>query len=330
MGAAGMNKEIPSRNLRLGAAIAPGHLDTDDRFGEILAREFNALTAENAMKFGNLVREEGIYDFRDADRILEFAKNHGMEVRGHTLTWHQQYPDWLTEERFSPRAIEGILKQHINTVLGRYRGRIHAWDVVNEAFNDDGTLRDTIWLRSLGPDYIEKTFRWAHEADPTARLFYNDYGAEGLNPKSDAVYGMTKRLLENGVPIHGVGLQMHLILGVHPSPEEIAENMRRLAALGLEIAVTEMDVRIPKPVTGEKLREQAVTYAEIAEIVLAEENCNEITLWGFTDRHSWIPRWFPETDSGLIFDRDFKPKPAYHSLINTLKHDRPGPVKETS
>jgi endo-1,4-beta-xylanase len=306
-------------NLLIGAAIAPRHLDGDERYGEILAREFNSLTAENAMKFGNLVREEGVYDFREADRIMEFARRHGMPVRGHTLTWHMQTPGWLTEEWFSAEELEEILRRHIHTVAGRYRGRIRSWDVVNEAFNDDGTLRDTIWLRAMGPEYIAKTFRWAHEADPDAFLFYNDYGAEGMNPKSDAVYDLARRLLEAGVPIHGVGLQMHLVLGASPPPGRIAENMRRLAGLGLQVAVTEMDVRIRKPVTGEKLLEQASVYAEILKVVLEEERCGELTLWGFTDRHSWIPSWFPEADAGLIFDREFAPKPAYWRLHELLR-----------
>jgi endo-1,4-beta-xylanase len=315
-------------NLRIGAAISPAHLDGDERYGAILAREFNALTPENAMKFRNLAREEGLYDFREADQVVTFAREHSMAVRGHTLVWHQQLPDWLTEERYTPDEIETILRQHIATVVARYREDVHAWDVVNEAFDDDGSLRDTIWLRTIGPGYIAKAFRWAHEADPEARLFYNDYSAEGMNPKSDAVYRMLGELVQEGVPVHGVGLQMHLVLGGGPAPDEIARNISRLSGLGLEVAVTEMDVRIPRPVTVEKLEEQAKVYGNILEIVLSEDAVNELTLWGFTDRHSWIPRWFPATDAGLIFDEEFAPKPAYHALRERLAAAEPAGERE--
>ncbi len=320
-GGAPLRRLAERLDLHFGAAITPRHLDADVRYGAILAREFNSLTPENAMKFGPLAPEEGRYDFREADRIMKFARTHGMTVRGHTLVWHNQTPAWVDEASLTPEELKRVLRRHIQTVAGRYRGEIRAWDVVNEAFNDDGSLRDTIWLRALGPDYIAMAFRWAHQAAPDARLYYNDYSAEAVNPKSDAIYAMVRSLLAEGVPIHGVGLQMHLVLGSSPSPKSIADNMSRFAELGIDIAVTEMDVRIPKPVTSEKLQEQARTYAAILDTVLEEPACNELTLWGFTDRHSWIPGWFPETDEALIFDRGLEPKPAYYALRDRLQPD---------
>jgi len=312
------------RDLWIGAAVNRRAFASEEesRYREILQREFSMVTAENVMKFRPLVPEPGQYDFKQADDLVEFAREHGMKVRGHTLVWHRQYPNWLTEEEYSPEQIREILRRHIFTVAGRYRGAIRSWDVVNEAVEDDGSMRDSIWLRSLGKDYIAQAFRWAHEADPAALLFYNDYSGEGLGPKSDAIYELVKNLLENGVPIHGVGLQMHLVLDSHPPLADMQKNIQRLNDLGLEVSIAEMDIRIRKPVTPEKLERQAQLYADVMRLALQADNVREFVLWGFTDRYSWIPNWFPETDEGLIFDRDYEPKPAFHALREALRDRR--------
>lgn len=307
------------RGLYIGAAVSHQALPADETYREILGREFSMVTAENAMKFRSLAPEEGRYDFRDADALVDFASEHGMAMRGPTLVWHQQYPEWLTEERFSADEISQILRRHILTVAGRYRGAVRSWDVVNEAVEEDGSLRDSIWLRALGPDFMAKAFRWAHEADPQARLYYNDYSGEGSGVKSDAIYLLVKQLVDQGVPIDGVGLQMHLVLDAHAPIEDMKANIRRLNELGLEVAITEMDVRIPKPVTPKKLERQAQLYSDVIQMVLEAQNLREFVLWGFTDRYSWIPESSPEADAGLIFDREFQPKPAYQALHDRLK-----------
>lgn len=212
-----------------------------------------------------------------------------------------------------------ILKNHIYTVVGRYRGRIYAWDVVNEAIADDGSLRRTIWLEKIGPEYIELAFRWAHEADPNALLFYNDYNAEGLGPKSDAVYNLVKNLLEKGVPIHGVGLQMHVSVEWPPNTNDIYANIKRLNELGLEVHITEMDVRIREPATDEDLIRQAEIYRNVLKVCLNAKNCKAFVMWGFTDRYSWIPFFFSGYGSALIFDEDYQPKLAYQYLLTTLQ-----------
>jgi endo-1,4-beta-xylanase len=276
------------------------------------------ITPENAMKFGPLHPGRDSYDFGDADSIVDFAKSHGMEVRGHALVWHNQLPGWLIGKSWERDELIEVLREHIMTVVGRYRGRIDAWDVVNEAVADDGSLRDAIWLRSIGPDYIDMAFRWAHEADPQARLFYNDYGGEGLGRKSEAIYDLVQGLRRRGVPIHGVGLQMHIGLWPFPSPQDVAANMSRLDALGLEVHVTEMDVRIVSPVTDEKLAEQARIYGDMLRVCLSARNCKAFALWGFTDRYSWIPQFFPGSGWALIFDESYRPKPAYNALSDAL------------
>lgn len=300
--------------IYIGAAVERSLLDIPD-YAYTLKQEFNMLTTENALKFGPVHPEPNVYSFSDADYIISFAESNGMKVRGHTLVWHRQLPAWVTQGRYTREEWMNILREHIMTVVGRYRGRIYAWDVVNEAINDDGTLRDTIWLRGIGPEYIELAFRWAHEADPQALLFYNDYGAEGLGVKSDAVYNLVKNLLEKGVPIHGVGLQMHISLENPPNPQEVAANIRRLNELGLEVHITEMDVRIRTPARWEDLVKQAEIYREILKVCLSAENCKAFVMWGFTDRYSWIPSHFSGYGSALIFDETYKPKPAYYYLV---------------
>ena len=307
-----------AHGILIGAAVASASLCSEPTYHETLTGEFNALTPENAMKFGPLCSSRGNYNFGEADAIVAMAEEHGMKVRGHTLVWHNQLPSWLTDRQWSRDELTGILHEHIATVAGHYRGRIWAWDVVNEAVEDDGSLRNSLWLQSIGPEYIEMAFRWAHEADPDALLFYNDYSGEGLGTKSDAIYALVADLRKRGVPIDGVGLQMHIPLDGTPRPEDVAANMQRLAALGLQVHITEMDVRIPEPVTEEKLALQAQMYHKMLDVCLTAENCTAFETWGFTDSHSWIPEYFPGSGKALIFDEAYRPKPAFNEMMGTL------------
>ncbi|MBS7653662.1 MAG: endo-1,4-beta-xylanase [Candidatus Bathyarchaeia archaeon] len=315
---------IPSlRNLAekcgiyIGAAVERSLLDIPD-YAYALKQEFNILTTENALKFGPVHPQRDAYSFSDADYIISFAESNGMKVRGHTLVWHQQLPSWVAQGNYSREEWISIIREHIMTVVGRYKGRIYAWDVINEAIADDGTLRDTIWLRNIGPEYIEMAFRWAHEADPQAILFYNDYGAEGLNVKSNAIYNLVKSLLEKGVPIHGVGLQMHVSLENPSNPQEVAANIKRLNDLGLEVHITEMDVRIRMPARWEDLVEQAKIYRDFLRVCLSAERCKAFVMWGFTDKYSWIPGYFSGYGAALIFDESYVPKPAYYYIAATF------------
>lgn len=308
------------RGIEIGAAVSAGPLRREPLYAETLSREFSMLTTENAAKFGPVHPEPDRYDFADADFIVGFAEAHNMRARGHTLVWHNQLPAWLAEGAWTRDELIDILREHITTVVGRYRGRITAWDVVNEAVADDGSMRDTIWLRGIGPEYVDLAFRWAHEADPDALLFYNDYANEGLGPKSDAVCALVQGLLERGVPIDGVGLQMHVSLRWPPDPEAVAANMDRLGALGLQVHVTEMDVRVYEG-TGtpeERLVAQAAVYREVMDACLASSACKAFVTWGFTDRHSWIPAFTGRPDAPLPFDESYRPKPAYYAIMDAL------------
>ena len=307
-----------AHSMHIGAAVAANPLRNDPLYAATLAEYFGMVTPENAMKFGPLHPEPDRYDFADADLIVDFAQAQGMQVRGHTLVWHNQLPGWLTNKDWSKEELMAILRDHIHTVVGRYRGRVMAWDVVNEGLNDDGTYRDTIWLRTIGPEYIDLAFRWAHEADPNALLFYNDYGAEGTCQKADAVYELVTGLMERGVPIHGVGFQMHVGLDWCPGSEGVAANIDRLNAVGLQVHITEMDVRVPEPATEEKLQAQAAIYEDMVRVCMTSRNCTAFVLWGFTDNYSWVPGFFPGYGSALIFDKDYRPKPACEALEDAV------------
>ena len=210
------------RRFFIGTAVNTRALAGDETiYREVLKREFNMLVGENMMKYGELCPSEGHYNWTAADALVEFAEANDMRLRGHTLVWHHQLPSWLASRTWTAPEVQDLLEQHIKTVVGRYRGRILAWDVVNEAIADEGGYRTySFWYRHLGPEYIPMAFRWAREADPHAILYYNDYSSEDISPKSDAIYDLVRELKQAGVPVDGVGWQMHVtegwrVIGAH-------------------------------------------------------------------------------------------------------------------
>ncbi len=307
-----------ARGLDFGVSVGGSGLRTDP-YGSTTAREFNLVATENALKFEPTHPNPDEYTFDEADTIVEFAEAHGMSVEAHALVWQNQNPDWLMNGDWTRETLMDVLHDHIATVVGRYRGRIKYWVVVNEAMTDEGVLADNFWMQNIGPDYIEWAFRWAHEADPDAVLLYNDFNAEGLNPKSGGVYNLMKDLLAKGVPVHGVGFQTHVYYVWSPPPAEIAANMQRLNDLGLQVQITEMDVRIDQPVPEGALEMQADIFREVLGVCLEAENCTAFSLWGLTDAHSWIPYFYEGWGSALVLDGDYRPKPAYDALIETLE-----------
>ncbi|HXX77054.1 MAG TPA: endo-1,4-beta-xylanase [Ktedonobacteraceae bacterium] len=312
-----------TRGFYIGTAVNVGALLTEQRYSDILATEFNMVTPEVAMKFNATEPERGHYNFTDGDTLVAFASAHDMQVRGHNLVWFMALPSWLTTGHFTRNELMSILHDHIFAEVSHYRGEVNIWDVVNEAINDNGSLRDSIWSRGIGPDYLDLAFRWAHEANPQARLFYNDYGAEGLGQKSDAVYRLVAGMIKRGVPINGVGLQMHVSLDSYPRPQDVLANMRRLTALGLEVQITEMDVEIqndPRPIQV-RFAVEAQIYRDMLSTCLAVARCTAFVMWGFTDRHSWIPAATGHSDAPLIFDAAYQPKPAYYALLNVLQQN---------
>lgn len=307
------------RGVQLGTAIESTPLREDERYRGLAGREFSKLTPANAMKMGPLRPDRETFSWEESDALVAFAMSNAQRVHGHTLVWHRQNPAWLEGRAWSREELLEVLREHISTVVGRYRGRVQFWDVVNEAVADEGGLRESLWLRVIGPDYIEKAFHWAHEADPGAVLLYNDYNGEGLGRKSDAIFELLQDLRRRGVPVHGVGLQMHMTVGALPPSGELRANLRRLADLGLELHITETDVRMPLPASPEKLAEQARNYHQLLGIALEFKELRSWSLWGFTDRYSWVPEEFPGYGAALPWNADYEAKPALETLRVVLR-----------
>jgi endo-1,4-beta-xylanase len=307
------------RNVLVGAAVCADALARDERYRAALGREINVCVGENAFKWGATHPEQGRYDFAAADRVAAFAQQHRIALRGHCLAWHHANPAWLSERTTTRDEAVATLRDHIHTVAGRYRGSIIAWDVVNEAI-DDKTFRwreDAIWQRAIGPDYIALAFQFAREADPHAKLYYNDYDACDLGPKSNAVYELVQRLQSEGVPIDGVGWQCHVTEGFRVNDQHRA-NAERVAALGLELSVTELDVRLRMPPSPEAYLSQAESVRGIVRLGLAQPRFGALLFWGLSDKHSWVPSFFEGYGDALPLDAEYLPKPAYHAIADEL------------
>lgn len=304
--------------IYIGAAAWTSHL-SDPIHRELMGREFNMFTPEHEAKFCMLSDARGEYSFPLMDQLIEFAEENDMVIHGHTLIWHSCSPEWVESATFSREEAIEVLREHITTVVTRYKGRIKYWDVVNEAF-DGAQLRDTAWLRMIGEDYIELAFQFAHEADPDALLLYNDYGIEGINSKSDATYKMAQDFLERGIPIHGIGMQGHFDLGAI-NFGSVGDNMKRFGELGLEVQLTEVDVKYLGEADAEVFRRQARDYYYLLETCLDAGNCTAFIVWGVTDKFSWLRgvSFFDNpTVEPLLFDNNYKPKPAYFALMSLL------------
>jgi endo-1,4-beta-xylanase len=323
----------------IGVAVSPQALKTDE--AQLILSQFNSITAENAMKMGPIHPKENEYFWAHADSIAAFAQRNKLKLRGHTLCWHSQTPKWLFIDSTGTTVTKEILlqrlKEHITAVVTRYKGKVYAWDVVNEAISDkaDEYLRNSEWLKICGEEYIARAFQYAHEADPNALLFYNDYNE--INPiKREKIFKLVKGLKDTGVPIHGVGLQGHWALN-EPSKQQLDSTLTRFSELGLKIQVTELDISVyPKEHTArnrkaedydatftkEKEAKQAEIYKMCFELFRKHKNAiSGVTFWNISDRHSWLDN-FPvreRKDYPLLFDKDLKPKRAYWGVVQISK-----------
>jgi endo-1,4-beta-xylanase len=295
----------------------------------MIKKHFNSLTAENVMKPALIQPQENVFSWENADKIVDFAQANGMKVRGHTLTWHAQTGAWMFKDVKGEQATKEVvlarLKEHITQVVSRYKGKIYAWDVLNEAIldGDDPTkiFRESNWYKICGEEFIGKAFQWAHEADPDAVLFYNDYNTE--NPvKRDKIYNMLKKLLTNGVPIHGVGLQGHWKTN-DPSEKDLRDAIDKFASLGLKIQVTELDVTIYTGradtsnigFTPEREQKQIDQYKMAFKVFREKKDViTGITFWNVSDKGSWLDRGGKKAYP-LLFDVNLKPKKAYWEVV---------------
>ncbi|MFG3599903.1 endo-1,4-beta-xylanase [Micromonospora chersina] len=338
--------------LAIGTAVDLAALDdpADPRYRQLAASEFSTVTAENAMKWESLEPTRGTYNWGPADQLVAFAKQNNQRVRGHVLVWHNQLPGWLTsgvaDGSISTAELRDILRNHITAVVTHFKGRIWQWDVVNEAVSDPWDNPSTLhykgfWAQHLGPGYIADAFRWARVADPHALLFYNDYNIEAFgsgdptNDKTQFVYDMAKNLLAQGVPIDGVGSQGHLGTQYgNFDTLQVAGALRKFAGLGLATAFTEVDVRSQLTAgvqagdsneINPRLQASAANFSVLLQACLAERHCLSFTVWGFTDKHSWVPGWFSDPPEGLatIYDENYQPKRAYQEMKADLIYSGP-------
>lgn len=302
----------------IGAATDSELID-DPAYAEVLAAEFNSVTAEREMKWEDLQPARGEFDFTGADEIVEFAAANDMEVKGHTLLWAQQFldatPDWV-EQITDPAELRAVVREHFTEVLGHLGDDVDRWDVVNEPLETLGTaLYDNHFRRVLGDGYIDEAFVLAHELAPRTRLFLNEAAVENSPEKADALYALVAGMVERGVPIDGVGLQGHF-LGDLPPPGALRDLMARFAALGLEVAITELDIASPAG-GGDPLR-QAAQYAQVVSECLAA-GCSEVTVWGVHDAQSWLDDFLGRGDTDpLLFDDALEPKAAYDSTKEVI------------
>lgn len=354
-------KAVYERDFLLGAAVNAGHFSGQvpakagvAREREIVQRHFNSVTPENALKWGVLHARAQGYDFAEADRFVDYGRALGAAVIGHTLVWHSQMPVWVFSgadgQRLDRAALLLRMREHIHTVAGRYRGKIHGWDVVNEALEEDGSMRVSPWLQIIGEDYVVKAFEFAQEADPEAELYYNDYGLEEPRKREGALR-LLRKLQAAGVKLSGVGLQGHYGL-TYPPLGEIDKSLAAFAQLGLKVMVTELDVNVlPTPGNGgadvgtrfdaearwnpyaqglppEQDAALAGRYAELFALFLKHrEHLTRVTLWGVSDAGSWLND-FPirgRTNYPLLFDREGRAKAAFHAVVKV--HEVPAAEK---
>lgn len=336
----------------MGVALNPGQVNgRDAKAGELAASQFSALTAENDMKWQSIHPQPEVYQFKGADAYAEYAAKNDMKLIGHTLVWHSQTPGWVFQGKDGKPATRDELlarmRDHIHTVVGRYKGKVYSWDVVNEALSDGGPeiLRPSPWRKIIGDDFLDYAFRFAHEADPEAQLYYNDYSLENPRKRENCVK-LLKGMIERGVPINGVGTQSHFQINGPPT-EEIEKTIKEFAALGLKVSITELDVDVlpsrgpagnadisrsekggnemnpyTKGFPDEMQEKLAKRYADIFEVyVRNNKSIDRVTFWGLDDGHSWL-NGFPvrgRTNYALLFDREMKPKPAFFAVLKTAK-----------
>lgn len=306
-----------SRGKFIGAALATTPLANESQYRTIAGTEFSQVTAENAMKWDSTEPSQGQFNFSGADQIVNFATQNNQQVHGHTLVWHNQTPGWV--QSLGATAMRSAMQNHISQVVGHYANNatVTSWDVVNEVFDDNGNLRTSFWYNTLGQSYIADAFRAARAADSNARLCINDYNVEGINAKSTAMYNLVSSLRQQGVPVDCVGFQTHLAIQ-YGFPGQFQQNMQRFADLGVQVRVTELDIRMVMPRDATKDATQATYYRDVVNACLAVTACAGITIWGFTDKYSWVPDTFSGQGAALIYDASYQQKPAYTAVHDAL------------
>jgi endo-1,4-beta-xylanase len=342
-------KEVFKSDFLIGAALNRRQFfEEDQRALPIIKSQFNSITPENQLKWLLIHPQPDKYDWEGGDHYVAFGEKYGMTVIGHTLVWHRQTPPWVFDDgkgnRVDRETLLARLHDHIQTVVGRYKGRIKGWDVVNEALNADGTMRQSNWMKIIGEDYVAKAFQFAHEADPQAELYYNDYSLEN-EPKRNGAIRLIRELKSQGVPIAAVGLQGHNNLKF-PSLEQQDATIEAFAKLGIKVNITELDIDVLPHIDEDKgpttkltyqlnpfasglpqslLDDQAKRFADLFSVYLKHRDViDRITFWGVTDGDTWLNNWpvRGRTNYPLLFDREGKAKPAFDAVLNVARSAR--------
>ncbi|KAF8071786.1 endo-1,4-beta-xylanase A precursor [Lyophyllum atratum] len=289
----------------------PELTDTPYVAGLSNTKDFNQITPGNSMKWDATEPTRGTFTFSGGDTVVALAKKNGQLVRGHNCVWHNQLPSWVTSGGFNNATLTSIVQNHCGTLVGHYKGQI--WDVINEPFNDDGTWRSTVFYNTMGTSFVAVALQAARAADPVAKLYINDYNIEGTGAKSTAMVNLVKSLKASGAPIDGVGIQAHLIVGQVPST--IQANIAQFTALGVEVAITELDIRMTLPVTEALLAQQKKDYQTVIAACKAVSGCIGVTIWDYTDKYSWVPGVFTGQGAALPWDANLIKKPAYDGIV---------------
>ncbi|MBN2102737.1 endo-1,4-beta-xylanase [bacterium] len=347
-----MLKELVKNVFYLGTALNDRQVDGHEpETLQILKNHFNSITAENEMKWSTIGKHPGKYNFKDADDLVVLGEANDMFIVGHTLVWHNQTPDWVFQDSSGNLTDRETLLQrmrdYIHTVVGRYKGRVHGWDVVNEAVKDDGRMRTSKWFNIIGADYVEKAFEYAHEADPGAKLYYNDYSLY-FPAKRNGVVRLIRNLQSKGIRVDGIGLQGHWGLDYPEKLEELEASILAFSELGVEVMITELDINVlplPDKQRGAEItlkyamqegldpyrdvfpdsmqQKLADRYAEFFKLFLKhQDKISRVTIWGIHDGQSWLNYWpiRGRTNHPLLFDRKYQPKPAFYAVAEVIQN----------
>ncbi|MER6334521.1 endo-1,4-beta-xylanase [Streptomyces sp. NPDC001034] len=309
-----LNQLAQAHGRYFGSATDNSELN-DSAYTAVLGSEFGSITPGNSMKWDTTEPSQGQFNFSGGDAIVQFAQAHNQQVRGHNLVWHSQLPSWVSNLPSS--QVQAAMENHITKEAGHYKGEVYSWDVVNEPFNDDGTYRTDAFYNAMGKDYIADALRTAHAADPGAKLYINDYNIDGTGAKADAMYQLASDLKKQGVPLDGIGFQGHLAVQ-YSFPSTMQQNLQRFADLGLDVAFTELDVRMELPADSTKLAAQADYYRQVTNACLAVTRCVGITVWDFDDKYSWVPSTFSGQGAADLYDENLQTKPAYTAVQTAL------------
>ncbi|KAK0119398.1 hypothetical protein ONS95_010850 [Cadophora gregata] len=299
---------------------------TDSAYVSLLSNtsDFAQITPGNGQKWDSTEKSQGVFTFTKGDEITALATKNSQLVRCHTLVWYSQLPSWVSGGTWTNETLQAVMKNHITEEMTHYKGQCYAWDVVNEAFDDTSAaaFRSSVFYKAMGEDYIRIAFDTARAADPDVKLYYNDYNIEYTGAKATNALAMVTKLVNGGTPIDGVGVQGHYIVGKMPSGSDISKHLEAYTALGLEVAITELDIRMNLPSTASDLAQQSTDYATAVTACLDVAKCVGITIWDFTDKYSWIPSVFSGQGAACLFDENLVKKPAYDGVVAALSAGR--------